>query len=80
MIHLLLSLTKKPVFSSNSEASTSDLLENVGEMFPQCDMYVMFKSTTTHKCVTRRERVNMTISILLVVYISTTNSEQETEM
>ena len=48
------------IFSSNSEAFASELLENIEEMFPQyymqIDMLSMFKSFNTHRCVTRRER------------------------
>ena len=50
-----------PRFSSNSEALASELLENLEGMFPLCymngDVVSLFKSSTTHGGVTRRERV-----------------------
>ena len=46
-------------FSSNSEASASELLENLEEISPRYymnsgDVITRFKSTTTHSCVTRQ--------------------------
>ena len=44
-------------FSSNSEASASELLENIEEMFHRyylrCDVFSKFKFSTTHHCVIR---------------------------
>ena len=52
-------------FSSNSEASASELLENLEEMLPQyyneSDVIISFKYSTTFLCVTRCERANITI-------------------
>ena len=48
--------------SCNSKAFASVLPEKLEEMFPRYytnnDVISKFKSTTTHWCVTRRERVN----------------------
>ena len=50
-------------FSSNSEASASELQENLEKSSPlyymDTDVISKFKSLTTHRCVTRRERVNI---------------------
>ena len=42
-----------PIFSSNSEASASELLENIEEMLTRCDIFKKFKSLTTQQCVIR---------------------------
>ena len=63
MIHTLLAVIKKYIFSNNSEANASELLENLVEMFmwyyiyQRTDMLRMFNYSTTRRCVTRRERV-----------------------
>ena len=50
------------LFSSNSEAFASELLENLEEMFPMYYIYSgvfsVFKSTITHWRVTRCVKVN----------------------
>ena len=52
--------------SSNSEAFASELLENLGEMLPlyhmDIDVIYRFKYSTTHWCITHRERFNHIIS------------------
>ena len=49
-------------FSGNSEASASELPENLEDMFPcsyiDSDVISRFQSLITHVCVTRRERAN----------------------
>ena len=54
--------TYLPEFPSNSEAYTSELLENLEQLFLwyyiNNDMFSRLKSSTTQDCVTRREIVN----------------------
>ena len=49
------------IFSSNSEAFTSKLLEDIEDMFllyyTHSDWFDTYKSSTTHESVIRRERV-----------------------
>ena len=54
-------------FSSNSEASASEILENIHTSSYYMDSNVIsrFKSSTTHECVARREKLIKTLSVAL---------------
>ena len=61
-------------FSSNSEVSASELLENLEEMFPQyymgSDVMSRFKSSTMHWCVVTKElRTRSKLFIILIQLI-----------
>ena len=60
-IHALLTRKLSSRFSSNSEASASELSENLVEI--SNGVISRFKSSITHWCVTRHERVNNTHSL-----------------
>ena len=66
-----------PRLSSNSEANSSEFLENLEEIFPgyciHSTVIGRFKSSTTPYCVTRRKRVNRIIVfqfVLMFVYLA----------
>ena len=56
-----LTIIIKENFPSNSEADASELLENPEEMFPRYYTHsvvcISFKSSSTRRCATRRERI-----------------------
>ena len=52
---------RKHLFCNNSEASTSEILKHIEEMFPwycvDIDVDNIFKYSTTQLCVTRHDSV-----------------------
>ena len=55
------------IFSRNSEAFASEILENIEEMFPRyyihSGMLSIFLPSTTQWCVTRHERGNRIVNL-----------------